>query len=79
MMFQYTTLQSVLGCPTVNMGIFWSRNQLNGYETVVEMYSKQIMSLSHYKLCIEHLFSDHIHNLGRIHACFFCLSQAVQA
>ena len=37
-MYTYTTLHSVLGCPTVNMGILWSRNQLNGYETVLEMF-----------------------------------------
>ena len=74
-MFTYTTFQSVLGCPTVNMGILWSKNQLNGYETVLEMYSKQIMSLSHYKLCIEHLFSDHIYNSGRIHVWFFVTKQ----
>ena len=53
------------------MGILWSRNQLNGYETVPEMYSKQITSLSSYTLCIEHLFWDQIYNIGRIHVWFF--------
>ena len=59
----------------VNMGILWSRNQLNGYEAVLEMHSKQITSLSSYKLCIDHLFSDQIYNIGRIRVWFFVSQQ----
>ena len=55
-----------------NIGGLWSRNQLNDYEAVLEMHSKQITSLSSYKLCIDHLFSDEIYNIGRIRVCFFC-------
>ena len=54
-----------------NIGGLWSRNQLNEYEAVLEMHSKQITSLSSYKLCIDHLFSDEIYNIGRIRVCFF--------
>ena len=54
-----------------NMGGLWSRSQLNDYEAVLEMHSKQITSLSRYKLCIDHLFSDEIYNIGRIRVWFF--------
>ena len=58
------------------MGILWSRNQLNGYEAVLEMHSKQITSLSSYKLCIDHLFSDQIYNIGRIRVCFLSANKS---
>ena len=32
--------------------------------------SKQITSLSSYKLCMDHLFSEKIYNIGRVHVRF---------
>ena len=58
-----------------NMGGLWSRSQLNDYEAVLEMHSKQITSLSRYKLCIDHLFSDEIYNIGRIRVWFYVTQQ----
>ena len=63
-------LQLTFAFPTVNMGIVWSTNKLGDYETVPEMYSKHLTSLSSYTDCIEELFSDQIYNLGRIYVCF---------
>ena len=68
-------LHSAFGCPPVNMGTLWSRSQLNDYKAVPEMHSKQITSLSSYKLCIDHLFSDEIYNIGRVRVCFFVTQQ----
>ena len=56
------------------MGTLWSRNM---GVCVLEMYSKQITSLSSYKLCIDHLFSDEIYNIGSICVCFFFVTQQV--
>ena len=44
---------------------------MKSYETILEMYSKQLTSLSSYTLCTEDLFSDQIYNIGRIQVCFF--------
>ena len=57
------------------MCMLWSINHLNGYETVLEMYLK-IMSLSSYKLCPEHLFSDQIYNIGQIHVCILLVNKS---
>ena len=70
-----TTASFSIWLTPVNMGILWSRSQLNGYEAVLEMHSKQITSLSSYKLCIDHLFSDEIYNIGRIQVWFFVSQQ----
>ena len=48
---------------------------MKSYETVLEMYSKQLTSLSSYTLCTEDLFSDQIYNIGRIQVCFFVTQQ----
>ena len=51
--------------------MLWSSNKMKSYETVLEMYSKQLTSLSSYTLCTEDLFSDQIYNIGRIQVWFF--------
>ena len=33
------------------------------------------MSLSSYKLCPEHLFSDQIYNIGQIHVCILLVNK----
>ena len=57
------------------MGTLWSRSKLDRYETVLEMHSKQITSLASYTLCIEHLFSYQIYNIGRIGVWLFVTQQ----
>ena len=64
-----------LAFQTVRMGLWWSSSKMNGYETVLEMYSKQLTSLSSYTLCTEDLFSDQIYNFGWIQVCFFVTQQ----
>ena len=48
---------------------------MNGYETVIEMYSKPLTSLSSYTLCTEDLFPDQIYNIGRIQVWFLVTQQ----
>ena len=78
MVFTCTNMPFSIRCEHGNivvMGSLWSRNILNGYEPVLEMHSKQITSLSSYKLCMDHLFSDKIYNIGRVRVWFFVTQQ----
>ena len=53
------------------MKIIWTNNR----SMVFYGDSKQITSLSSYKLCMNHLFSDEIYNIGRIHVWFYVTQQ----
>ena len=64
------TLQLAPSFPTVNMAYHCLKTNLVTMK-LLEMYSKQLTSLSNYTDCIEELFSYQIYNLGRIYVVVF--------